>query len=89
MVILQVMDIYPSDNILSRRPWIHTVRAVASSLHQCLNYVMNGMLITVKAKETICKIKNVVMPSSRLKIIDGNIHAFEIMNVEWVPKVQC
>ena len=47
LVTLQVMDIYLSYSILLRRPWIHAARIVASSLHQCLKYIINGMLINV------------------------------------------
>ena len=62
LVTLQVMDIHPSYSMLLGRPWIHTARAMASSLHQCLKYIANGMLIIVKAEETISMIKNVVVP---------------------------
>jgi hypothetical protein len=48
---------------------------------------MNGMLITVKAEETVSMIKNVAIPFIEAKDCrDGNIHAFEIMNTEWVPE---
>jgi hypothetical protein len=33
LVTLQVMDIYPSYNMLLGKPWIHAIDAVASSLH--------------------------------------------------------
>jgi hypothetical protein len=36
LVTLQVIDIHPSYSMLLGRPWIHSARAVASSLHQCL-----------------------------------------------------
>jgi hypothetical protein len=48
---------------------------------------MNGMLITVKAEETVSMIKNVVIPFIEAEDCrDGNIHAFEIVNTEWVPE---
>ena len=62
LVTLQVMDIHPSYSMLLGRPWIHAAGAVASSLHQCLKYIMNGMLVTVKAEETVSMIKNVAVP---------------------------
>jgi len=81
------MDIDPPYNILLGRLWIHAAGAVAFSLHQCLKYIMNGMLITVKAEETISMIKNVVIPFIEAEDCrDGNIHAFEIVNAEWVPE---
>jgi hypothetical protein len=87
LVTLQVMDIHPSYSMLLGRPWIHAAGAVASSLHQCLKYVMNGMLVTVKAEETVSMIKNVVVPFIEADDCkDNNIHAFEIVNIDWVPE---
>jgi len=46
---------------------------------------MNGMLITIKAEETIYMIKNVVVPFIKAEHYrDKNIHNFEIMNAQWV-----
>jgi hypothetical protein len=59
LITLQVMDIHPSYNILLGRPWIHAAGVVASSLHQCLKYIVNGMLITVEAEETVSMIKKI------------------------------
>jgi hypothetical protein len=87
LVTLQVMDIHPSYSMLLGRPWIHAAGAVASSLHQCLKYIMNGMLVTVKAEETVSMIKNVVVPFIEADDCkDNNIHAFEIVNTDWVPE---
>jgi len=87
LVTLQVMDIHPSYSMLLGRPWIHAAGVVASSLHQCLKYVMNGMLVTVKAEETISMIKNVAVPFIEADDCkDNNIHAFEIVNTDWVPE---
>jgi len=87
LVTLQVMDIHSSYNILLGRPWIHAAGAVTSSLHQCLKYIMNEMLITVKTEETISMIKNVVVPFIKVEDCrDKNIHAFEIVNAECVPE---
>ncbi|XP_052878849.1 uncharacterized protein LOC128285384 [Gossypium arboreum] len=48
-----VMDIKPSYNCLLGRPWIHSVGAVPSSLHQKLKLVSEGRLITINAEEDI------------------------------------
>ena len=73
--------------MLLGRPWIHTAGAVTSSLHQCLKYIMNGMLVTVKAEETISMIQNVDIPFIEAEDCkDDNIHAFEIVNTDWVPE---
>ncbi|XP_052880538.1 uncharacterized protein LOC128286838 [Gossypium arboreum] len=48
-----VMDIKPSYNFLLGRPWIHSARAVPSSLHQKLKLVTEGRLVTINAEEDI------------------------------------
>jgi hypothetical protein len=84
---LQVIDIHSSYNILLGRPCIHTAGAMASSLHQCLKYMMNRIMIIVKTEEIISIIRNMAIPFIEVEDCrDGNIHAFEIMNVKWVPK---
>jgi len=62
LVTLQVMNIYPSYNILLERPWIHTAGIIASSLYQFLKYIMNEMLIIIKVEEIVFMIKNVIIP---------------------------
>ncbi|XP_061965260.1 uncharacterized protein LOC133689413 [Populus nigra] len=87
LVTLQVMDIHPSYSMLLGRPWIHASGAVTSSLHQCLKYIINGTLVKVKAEETLSMIRNVSVPYIEAEDCkDGNLHAFEIVNTEWVPE---
>lgn len=52
----QVMDITPSYNCLQGRPWIHSARAVPSSLHQKLKLIMDGCLVTVEGEDIIASI---------------------------------
>jgi len=81
------MDIHPSYSMLLGRPWIHTAGAVTSSLHQCLTYIMNGILVTVKAEEIVSMIKNMAIPFIETEDCkDENIYAFEILNTDWVPE---
>jgi len=48
---------------------------------------MNGMLVTIKAEETISIMKNVTIPFIEAEDRkDNNIHAFEIVNTDWVPE---
>jgi len=85
LVKLQVMDIHPSYSILLGRSWIHVAGVVAFSLHQCLKYIMNGMLVTVKDEEIISIIRNIVVPFIE-NYRDENILVFKIMNVEWLSE---
>jgi len=50
---LYVMNIHPSYNMLLGRPWINVLGIVTFSLHQCLKYIVNRMLVIVKDKETL------------------------------------
>lgn len=47
----QVMDIHSTYNMLLGRPWIHTAGAVPSSLHQRVEFVKDGKIVIVDAKE--------------------------------------
>jgi hypothetical protein len=87
LVMLQVMDNHSSYNILLGRPWIHAAGALAFSLHQCLKYIMNEMLIIVKAEKIVSMIGNVAIPFIGAEDCrNENIHAFEIVNAEWIPE---
>ena len=82
-----MIGIHSSYNILLGRPWIHVIGVMASSLHQCLNYIVNGTLVTIKAKEILAMVQNMTVPYIESKgNKDGSLHAFEIVNTEWVLK---
>jgi hypothetical protein len=86
-VTLQVMDIHPLYSMLLGRPWIHVARAVASSLHQRVKFIINENLVTVKAEEALTMVRNVSVPYIEAEESkDGNLHAFEVVNDEWVPE---
>jgi len=77
------MDIHPSYNILLGRPWIHAARAVASSLHQRVKFIINGNLVTVRVEETLSMMRNVLIPYIETEESkDGNLHVFEVVNAE-------
>ena len=64
LVALKVMNIHPSYSMLLGRPWIHATGAIPSSLHQCLKYIMNGMLVTIKTEETVSMVNVTRHPRS-------------------------
>ena len=52
-----------------------------------MKYIANGVLVTVKAEETISTVRNVAVPFIEAEDCrDGNLHAFEVVNTEWVPE---
>jgi len=76
-----------SHNIFLGRPWTQSSEDVASSLHQRLKYIANGRLVTVKAKETITMMRNVVKPYIKTEVVkDKDLHAFEIVNVDLISE---
>ncbi|XP_034899372.1 uncharacterized protein [Populus alba] len=87
LVTLQVMDNHPSYSMLLGRLWIHSAGAFTPSLRQCLKYIANGVLVIVKAEETISMVRNVAVPFIEAKDYkDGNLYAFEVVNTEWMPE---
>ncbi|GLJ50598.1 hypothetical protein SUGI_1077960 [Cryptomeria japonica] len=46
-VVCQVLDLDLTYNILLGRPWIHEMRAVPSTYHQCIKFPHNGVEVTV------------------------------------------
>lgn len=50
-ITFHVMDIKLTYSCLLGRPWIHIARAVPSSLHQKVKFVVGGKLVTVFAEE--------------------------------------
>lgn len=38
-------------NILLGRPWIHLMQAIPSTLHKCMKFLLEGMMIIIKAKD--------------------------------------
>lgn len=47
-VVCQVLDLDLIYNILLGHPWIHEMRAIPSTYHQCIKFPHNGVEVTVK-----------------------------------------
>lgn len=65
------MDIYLAYSCLFGHPWIHSVGAVTSTLHQKLKFIINGKLITIDGKEEILVSQ---LSSFRYVEVGGEIH---------------
>ena len=68
----QIMDISSSYNCLLGRSWIHIARAVPSTLHQKIKFVIEGQLVCVSAKEDM-----IVATSSRAPYVKTDEKAME------------
>ena len=78
----QMLRINSPYNLLLGRPWLHTARAVPSSLHQKMKLIIENQLVTILAKEPISIYHDHAVP-----YIDGyaseeaSFHSFEFVTV--------
>ena len=68
----QVMDISSSYNCLLRRSWIHIARAVPSTLHQKIKFVIEGQLVCIAVEKDM-----ITATSSGAPYIEANEKALE------------
>ncbi|KAA3473042.1 hypothetical protein EPI10_023453 [Gossypium australe] len=81
-----VIDIKPSYNCLSGRPWIHSVGAMSSSLHQKLKSVTQDQLVTINTKEGI--IESVISDAPYIgadeEVIECSFLSLEFVNATFI-----
>ncbi|XP_016681306.1 uncharacterized protein [Gossypium hirsutum] len=84
----QVMDITPSYNFLLGRPWIHSVGAVPSSLHQKVKFIMDSRLITVAGEEDIVASISADVPYIEISedAIECSFRSLEFINAAFVTE---
>ena len=63
----QVMDISPSYKFLLGRPWIHIARAVSSTLHQKIKFVIEEQLVCIAIEEDM-----IAATSSRAPYVEAD-----------------
>ncbi|XP_017647940.1 uncharacterized protein LOC108488152 [Gossypium arboreum] len=83
-----VKDIKPSYNCLLGKPWIHSVGAVHSSLHQKLKLVSDGRLITINTEEDIIATVSSNAPYLETddKAIDCSFRSLEFVNATFITE---
>ena len=86
MIEFHVMQIAPYYSCLLGRPWIHTAKAVPSTLHQKIKFVSEDQLVCVRGEEEVLITKPMTVP-----YIEGNVDApecsyrsFEVVNAVYV-----
>jgi hypothetical protein len=78
----QVLSIYSLYNLLLGRPWLHTAKAVPSSLRQKMKLIIRNQLVTILVEEPIS-----IYNDRRIPYIDGyapeeaSFHSFEFVTV--------
>ncbi|PKI34306.1 hypothetical protein CRG98_045304 [Punica granatum] len=81
-ITFQVLDILNAFSLLLGRPWIHSAKAVPSSLHQRIKFIAEGRLITVKGEEDYTIYNETTIPYISIGD-DENLpfHSFETISV--------
>lgn len=81
------MDIHPAYFMLQGKPWIYYVEAISSTLHQKLNYVINGSLVTVKVEGSLMISKNMtILYIELVELAETSFPSLEIVHAKLVPK---
>lgn len=85
-----VIDIYPAYSCLLGRPWIHSVGAVTSTLHQRLKFFINNKLVAVEGEEDIMVSHLAYFHYVEVggEVQETHYQAFEVVNTEMVPPVK-
>nr|KYP55764.1 hypothetical protein KK1_001989 [Cajanus cajan] len=80
----QVMDIAPAYNYLLGRPWIHQARAVPSTLHQKVKFVVENKLVVIQAEDDMIISKFLTTPyvDAAEEALETAFQALEIAHVE-------
>lgn len=86
-VSFQVLNITTDYNLLLGRPWIHMVRAVPSTLHQQLKYIMNRNLVTVSAeRDHPIKVQGSIPVIGLDEVVEpASFQAFEVSIANYRP----
>uniref|UniRef100_A0A5K1GC79 G-patch domain-containing protein n=1 Tax=Nymphaea colorata TaxID=210225 RepID=A0A5K1GC79_9MAGN len=61
-IVFHVVDVQPSYNLLLGRHWIHQVRGISSTLHQCLKWCFGPSVITVRAEDPVERLMQPMLP---------------------------
>ncbi|KAL2325747.1 hypothetical protein Fmac_024805 [Flemingia macrophylla] len=83
----QVMDITPAYSCLLGRPWIHDAKAVPSTLHQKVKFVVGDKLVTVQVEDDMLISKPSTLPyvDAAEEAIETSFQALEIASVKNFP----
>ena len=84
-ITFQVMDIFPAYSCLLGRPWIHGAKAVTSTLHQKLKFLLHNQVVEVSGEEDY-----LVSHLSEFKYVDvgDEVHETLFQALEIVGTVQ-
>ena len=83
-----VMDITPAYSCLLGRPWIHDAKAVPSTLHQKVKFIVDDKLVTVQAEDDILISGPSTQPyvDAAEEALETSFQALEIASIERLPR---
>ena len=84
LVKFTVLDCLSPYNILIGKPWIHAIRAVPSSLHQCICFPTTNGIGEVRGSQKAAR--NCYMTSHKLKKSEPEDEQWQLLNVEPVKE---
>ncbi|KAF3782548.1 hypothetical protein EJ110_NYTH19109 [Nymphaea thermarum] len=61
-IVFHVVDVPPSYNLLLGRPWVHQVRGIPSTLHQCLKWNFGTSVIIIRAEDPTERLVQPMIP---------------------------
>ncbi|XP_070025952.1 uncharacterized protein [Nicotiana sylvestris] len=87
----QVLDVVVSYNLLLGRPWIHTAKAVPSSLHQIVKFEWDTQEIVVHGDEDLSACNDTIVPFIEANDDKGPwvYQTFETVSIEKIPEGKC
>ncbi|XP_070035316.1 uncharacterized protein [Nicotiana tomentosiformis] len=87
----QVLDVTASYNLLLGRPWIHTAKAIPSSLHQMVKFEWDKQEIVVHGDENLSAYNDTIVPFIEVEDDKGPwvYQMFETVSVGKIPEGEC
>ncbi|XP_070020727.1 uncharacterized protein [Nicotiana sylvestris] len=87
----QVLDVAVFYNLLLGRPWIHTTKAVPSSLHQMVKFEWDRQEIVVHGDEDLSACNDTIVSFIEVEDDKGPwvYQTFETVSVEKIPEGKC
>ena len=82
------MDISLSYNCFLRRPWIHIARAVPSTLHQKIKFVIERQLVCIATEEDMIASTSSATPyvETNKKALECSFRSLEFVNAMYVAE---
>ena len=82
MVNFKVIKVDSPYNMLLRRPWLHAVGTIASTLHQRLKFPSKDLMVTIMFEEPLTFFKETYVPYIGANaFLEATFHSFELVSM--------